>query len=153
MHVVYTARVASGQYDVKVMRARYRKHTVRMSGSSGEDSLQALAKMKILIIEYEPDVVEMLQRQLDRAGNYKTISAPDGSNGINEAREQMPGLIVLDLMLPRLSGLEVCRLLKTDSATRQIPVKMRTAKAEGGERIVCPGFGAGCVLAEPLRPP
>ncbi len=114
--------------------------------------MQSPAKRKILIIEDEPDVVEMLQRQLDRAGNYKTISAPDGSSGINEAREQMPDLIVLDLMLPRLSGLEVCRLLKTDSATRQIPIIMLTAKAEEVDRIVGLEFGADDYVTKPFSP-
>jgi CheY-like chemotaxis protein len=69
----------------------------------------------ILVIEDEPDVTDMLRRQLDRAGGYRTITAVDGNSGLKKAREEIPALIVLDLMLPGLSGLEVCRFLRSDA--------------------------------------
>ncbi len=109
-------------------------------------------RSKILIIEDEPDVVEMVKRQLDRTREYSTISASDGSSGIREARDQTPALIVLDLMLPRLSGLEVCRILKTDAATRQIPIIMLTAKAEEVDRIVGLELGADDYVTKPFSP-
>lgn len=110
------------------------------------------ARKKILIVEDEPDVVEMLKRQLDRAGDYKTIVASDGDSGIREAREQAPSLVVLDLMLPRMSGLEVCRVLKSDPATRDIPIIMLTAKAEEVDRIVGLEFGADDYVTKPFSP-
>jgi DNA-binding response OmpR family regulator len=94
------------------------------------------AKRKILIIEDETDVADMLKRQLDRAGDYTSLIAVDGASGIKFARDQLPSLVVLDLMLPGLSGLEVCRMLRSDSATRHIPIAMLTAKAEEVDRIV-----------------
>lgn len=110
------------------------------------------ARRKILVIEDERDVLEMLKRQLDRAGDYTTIIAFDGQSGIREAREQSPALIVLDLMLPSMSGLEVCRILKSDLATRQIPIVMLTAKAEEVDRIVGLEFGADDYVTKPFSP-
>lgn len=107
---------------------------------------------KILIVEDEPDVIEMLKRQLDRAGSYHTITAPDGSSGIKKAREEAPALIVLDLMLPAMSGLEVCRVLKSDGMTRAIPIIMLTAKAEEVDRIVGLEFGADDYVTKPFSP-
>ena len=109
-------------------------------------------RKKILIVEDEPDVIEMLKRQLDRAGSYNTITAADGSSGIKKAREEAPALIVLDLMLPVMSGLEVCRVLKSDGMTRAIPIIMLTAKAEEVDRIVGLEFGADDYVTKPFSP-
>ena len=113
--------------------------------------MQARRK-KILIIEDEPDVIQMLQRQLERAGDYTTSAASDGQSGIGEARAQAPDLIVLDLMLPVMSGLEVCRVLKSDAKTRNIPIVMLTAKAEEVDRIVGLEFGADDYVTKPFSP-
>jgi two-component system phosphate regulon response regulator PhoB len=107
---------------------------------------------KILIVEDERDVVDLLARQLRKAGNFTVITAADGEAGIAVAREQAPALIVLDLMLPKMSGLEVCRVLKTEPATRQIPIVMLTAKAEEVDRIVGLEFGADDYVAKPFSP-
>ncbi|MDQ6656453.1 MAG: response regulator transcription factor [Verrucomicrobiota bacterium] len=93
----------------------------------------------------------MLERQLARAGDYSAIIAPDGTTGIRRAREQ-PSLVVLDLMLPGLSGLEVCRILRSDPATRGIPIIMLTAKAEEVDRIVGLEFGADDYVTKPFSP-
>src|SRR5256885_11867981 len=98
--------------------------------------MTALPNKKILIIEDEPDVVEMLASQLRKAGGFTISTAEDGAAGLAKARAELPALIVLDLMLPRMSGLEVCKILKTDSATAHVPVLMLTAKAEEVDRIV-----------------
>lgn len=109
-------------------------------------------RKKILIVEDEPDVIEMLKRQLDRAGLYNTITATNGSSGIKKAREEAPALVVLDLMLPLMSGLEVCRVLKSDGMTRAIPIIMLTAKAEEVDRIVGLEFGADDYVTKPFSP-
>jgi two-component system phosphate regulon response regulator PhoB len=116
-----------------------------------EEHVQQVRK-KILIIEDESDVADMLKRQLQRAGDYTAITAVDGSSGINAARQETPALVVLDLMLPGLSGLEVCRILRSDPVTRQIPIIMLTAKAEEVDRIVGLEFGADDYVTKPFSP-
>jgi DNA-binding response OmpR family regulator len=107
---------------------------------------------KILIIEDEQDVVDMLARQLSKTANYVTINATDGEAVISRAREEHPALIVLDLMLPKMTGLEVCRVLKTDGTTQHIPIIMLTAKAEEVDRIVGLEFGADDYVTKPFSP-
>jgi two-component system alkaline phosphatase synthesis response regulator PhoP len=107
---------------------------------------------KILIVEDEPDVVDMLVRQLKKATNFRTIVATDGEAAIQLARDESPALIVLDLMLPKMGGLEVCRVLKSDNATRHIPVMMLTAKGEEVDRIVGLEFGADDYVTKPFSP-
>ena len=89
---------------------------------------------KILIVEDEPDVVDLLTLQLKKAGGFTVISAHDGAEGVKKARAEAPALVVLDLNLPRMPGLEVCKVLKTDSLTSHIPIIMLTAKAEESRR-------------------
>ena len=107
---------------------------------------------KILIIEDEADVVDMLALQLRKAGGFTVATAEDGAQGLAKARADLPALIVLDLMLPRMPGLEVCKILKTDSATRHIPIIMLTAKAEEIDRIVGLEFGADDYVTKPFSP-
>src|SRR5436190_7670122 len=82
---------------------------------------------KILIIEDESDVADLLEMSLHKAG-FKTLAAADGTSGLQKARDNRPEFIILDLMLPKMSGLEVCRILKGDAATSHIPIVMLTAK-------------------------
>ncbi len=107
---------------------------------------------KILIIEDEADVVDLLAMQLKKASGFSMSSATDGAEGLKKARAESPALIVLDLMLPRMSGLEVCKLLKTDAVTRHIPIIMLTAKAEEVDRIVGLEFGADDYVTKPFSP-
>src|SRR5215470_9924892 len=106
---------------------------------------------KILIIEDETDVADLLTLNLRKAG-YKVSEAADGPSGLQKAREERPAFIILDLMLPKLSGLEVCRILKSDTATAQIPILMLTAKAEEVDRIVGLEFGADDYVTKPFSP-
>src|SRR3982750_56168 len=94
----------------------------------------------------------MLKRQLDRDPAFTTVTASDGASGITEARTQMPSLIVLDLMLPEMSGLAVWRALKGDGAPRHIPIVMLTARAEEVDRIVGLEFGADDYVTKPFSP-
>jgi two-component system phosphate regulon response regulator PhoB len=107
---------------------------------------------KILVVEDEPDVVDLLALQLRKAGGFSIITAQDGAEGLKKARAESPALIVLDLMLPRMSGLEVCKVLKTDVSTRHIPVILLTAKAEEVDRIVGLEFGADDYVTKPFSP-
>ncbi|MFL6584288.1 MAG: response regulator [Chthoniobacterales bacterium] len=112
----------------------------------------AASSHRILIVEDEPDVADLLTRQLRKSGNFSAVVASDGESGIRLARDEAPALIVLDLMLPKMSGLEVCRALKSDSATRHIPIVMLTAKAEEIDRIVGLEFGADDYVPKPFSP-
>jgi DNA-binding response OmpR family regulator len=107
---------------------------------------------RILIIEDEPDVVDLLTLHLRKSGEFTVSRATDGAAGVRKAREESPALIILDLMLPKMPGLEVCKILKTDPATRHIPIIMLTAKAEEIDRIVGLEFGADDYVTKPFSP-
>src|SRR5437899_11515698 len=106
---------------------------------------------KILIIEDESDVADLLTLNLRKAG-FRVSTAADGASGLQKARDERPDFIVLDLMLPKMSGLEVCRILKGDVATAHIPILMLTAKAEEIDRIVGLEFGADDYVTKPFSP-
>ena len=106
---------------------------------------------KILIIEDESDVADLLTLNLRKAG-FRISTAADGASGLQNARDDRPDFIVLDLMLPKMLGLEVCRILKSDTATRHIPILMLTAKAEEIDRIVGLEFGADDYVTKPFSP-
>jgi DNA-binding response OmpR family regulator len=107
---------------------------------------------KILIVEDEADVVEMLARAFNRAPGFSVTTAGDGISGLRQARENLPALVILDLMLPKMPGLEVYKILKSDSLTRHIPVLMLTAKAEEVDRIVGLELGADDYVTKPFSP-
>ena len=106
---------------------------------------------KILIADDEPDVVDLVAANLRVAG-YAVITAQDGPSALAAVREELPSLLVLDLMLPGMSGLEVCRALKADTATAAIPIIMLTAKAEEVDRIVGLELGADDYVTKPFSP-
>jgi two-component system phosphate regulon response regulator PhoB len=106
---------------------------------------------KILIIEDESDVADLLMLNL-RKGGFKVSTAADGASGLQAARDERPDLIILDLMLPKMSGLEVCKILKGDTGTSAIPILMLTAKAEEIDRIVGLEFGADDYVTKPFSP-
>jgi two-component system phosphate regulon response regulator PhoB len=110
-----------------------------------------MSSQRILIIEDEQDVIDLLTLNLRKAG-FALSTATDGAAGLRKAREESPSLIILDLMLPRMPGLEICKVLKTDIATRQIPIIMLTAKAEEIDRIVGLEFGADDYVTKPFSP-
>lgn len=107
---------------------------------------------RILIIEDEQDVVDMLMLALKKAGGFAVSTATDGASGLKQARAELPALIILDLMLPKIPGLEVCKILKSEPATRHIPIIMLTAKAEEIDRIVGLEVGADDYVTKPFSP-
>jgi DNA-binding response OmpR family regulator len=106
---------------------------------------------KILIADDETDVLELVSSNFKNAG-FHVIKAQDGAVALNKARETMPVLIVLDLMLPDISGLEVCKYLKNDPLTAHIPIIMLTAKAEEIDRILGLELGADDYVTKPFSP-
>ena len=113
--------------------------------------MDASSGRKILIIEDERDVADLLTLNF-RKGGFKVSTAADGASGLHNARDDRPDFIILDLMLPKMSGLEVCRILKSDAATAHIPILMLTAKAEEIDRIVGLEFGADDYVTKPFSP-
>lgn len=109
------------------------------------------ANKRILVAEDEPDVLSLISSNLQSAG-FNVVKAENGLAALNQAKETLPSLIVLDLMLPELSGLEVCKLLKKEPQTSQIPIIMLTAKAEEVDRIVGLELGADDYLTKPFSP-
>ena len=110
-----------------------------------------MAGKNILIVEDEEDIAELLEYNLQRQG-YATTGVGSGEDGLNAVRDARPDLILLDLMLPGLNGLDVCRRLKAEPATKTIPVIMLTAKGE--EEDIIAGFDAGAddYVTKPFRP-
>jgi two-component system phosphate regulon response regulator PhoB len=106
----------------------------------------------ILIVEDEKDVVDLLTLNLRKAGGFVVSTASDGTAGLTKARTEKPAFIILDLMLPKMPGLEVCKILKSDQATRHIPIMMLTARAEEIDRIVGLEFGADDYVVKPFSP-
>jgi two-component system phosphate regulon response regulator PhoB len=114
--------------------------------------MDATPSKTILIIEDEKDVVDLLTLNLRKAGGFAISTASDGASGLAKARTEKPDFIILDLMLPKMPGLEVCKLLKSDAATRPIPILMLTARAEEIDRIVGLEFGADDYVTKPFSP-
>lgn len=108
-------------------------------------------KPKIVIAEDEPDMLALVASTLRQAG-YTPVTAEDGPGALSLAGEIMPSLIVLDLMLPGMSGLEVCRALRSDPLTARIPILMLTARAEEIDRIVGLELGADDYVTKPFSP-
>jgi two-component system phosphate regulon response regulator PhoB len=106
---------------------------------------------KIMIVDDEADVIDMLVINL-RAAGFQVITVEDGAAALAKARNESPSLIILDLMLPKMPGLEICKVLKSDVATRHIPVIMLTAKAEEVDKIVGLELGADDYVTKPFSP-
>jgi DNA-binding response OmpR family regulator len=112
---------------------------------------QSGVRSKILVVDDEPEAVELLEFNLKQAG-FDVISAADGAEAIKKARSNVPNLIVLDLMLPEIDGLEVCKMLRRDPATVGVPIIMLTAKAAELDRIVGLELGAEDYITKPFSP-
>lgn len=106
-------------------------------------------KPKILIVDDETDAVELLKFNLKPAG-FDTVAAYNGAEAIQKARQDAPDIILLDLMLPEMDGLEVCKLLRGDSATNEIPIIILTAKTAEIDRVLGLEFGADDYLTKPF---
>src|SRR6201986_939245 len=109
------------------------------------------ANKRILVADDEPDVLQLVSTNLKNAG-YNVLKAEDGLSALEQARQTSPALFVLDIMLPQMSGLEVCKVLKRETATNRIPVIMLTAKAEEVDRIVGLELGGDAYMNKPFSP-
>ena len=106
-------------------------------------------KPKILVVDDEPDAVEMLEFNL-KSNGYDVVTAADGEEALTKARSVLPNLIVLDLMLPEVDGMEVCKILRRDQRTSGIPIIMLTAKAAEIDRVLGLELGADDYVTKPF---
>ncbi|HZL33660.1 MAG TPA: response regulator transcription factor [Tepidisphaeraceae bacterium] len=110
-----------------------------------------MRKGTILVIDDEKDLIEMLQYNLEREG-YDVIAAHDGQSGLEVATKHRPDLVVLDLMMPGIDGLQVCQRLRSDPKASRMPIIMLTAKATEADRIVGLELGADDYITKPFSP-
>ena len=108
-------------------------------------------KPKILVVDDEPDAVDLIDFNLKAAG-YDVVTAADGAEALKKAKSVLPALILLDIMLPEVDGLEVCKILRRDPATAGIPIIMLTAKAAEIDRILGLELGADDYITKPFSP-
>jgi len=108
-----------------------------------------MPKAKVLVIEDDRSLIEVLSYNLKAAG-YEVLVATDGQDGLLKAETKSPQIIVLDLMLPVVDGLDVCRRLRASPSTRDIPIIMLTAKAEESDEIVGFSLGADDYVTKPF---
>lgn len=108
-------------------------------------------KEKILVVDDEPEAVELVEFNLKQAG-YDVTTAADGDEALKKAKASLPALMVLDLMLPEVDGLEVCKLLRRDQTTARIPILMLTAKASELDRVLGLELGADDYVTKPFSP-
>lgn len=108
-------------------------------------------KKRILVVDDEPDLVETLSFRLEASG-YEVIKADDGQKGLDKARSEKPDLIILDLMLPKLDGYKVCRMLKFDEVYKNIPIILFTARAQEQDKKMGQDVGADGYITKPFEP-
>jgi DNA-binding response OmpR family regulator len=106
---------------------------------------------KILVVDDEPDAVELIKFNLKAAG-YDVATAADGEEALKKARSLLPNLIILDLMLPEVDGLEVCKILRRDARVSSVPIIMLTAKAAEIDRVLGLELGADDYVTKPFSP-
>ena len=108
-------------------------------------------KRKILVVEDEKDIRELLRYNLQEEG-FLVVEAGDGETGLTLAKKERPALVILDLMLPGPSGLEVCRLLRTKEETASLPILILTAKASEVDKVLGLEMGADDYVTKPFSP-
>ena len=107
--------------------------------------------MRILVVDDEPDAIELIRFNL-KASGYEVLTAEDGEEALANARKFSPDMILLDVMLPEIDGLEVCKILRRDPATASLPIIMLTAKASEIDRVLGLEFGADDYVTKPFSP-
>jgi DNA-binding response OmpR family regulator len=111
---------------------------------------QERPRARVLVVDDEGDLVRILQFGLESLG-YHVDTAADGQEGLKKARELKPDLILLDLMLPKLDGYKVCRLLKFDERYKQIPIIILSARTQEGDQALALETGANRFITKPYE--
>jgi phosphate regulon transcriptional regulator PhoB len=106
---------------------------------------------RVLLIEDDRDIVELVRYNLEREG-FHVAAATDGATGLAQVRKTPPDILLLDLMLPKLSGLEICREIRRDQGLNRLPILMLTARGEEADRVVGLEMGADDYVTKPFSP-
>jgi phosphate regulon transcriptional regulator PhoB len=106
---------------------------------------------RVLLIEDDRDIVELVRYNLEREG-FQVAAATDGATGLAQVRKTPPDILLLDLMLPKLSGLDICREIRRDQALNRLPILMLTARGEEADRVVGLEMGADDYVTKPFSP-
>jgi len=106
---------------------------------------------KILLVDDEPHIITMLENRMKHAG-YEVITACDGQEALLKTHKERPDLIILDLMLPKLDGYKVCRMLKFDEKYKHIPIIMLSARAQEADKKMGETVGADGYVTKPFEP-
>jgi phosphate regulon transcriptional regulator PhoB len=106
---------------------------------------------RVLLVEDDKDIVELVRYNLEKEGYYFS-SAADGATGLAQIRKTPPDLLVLDLMLPKISGLEICKEIRKDVSLNRLPILILTAKGEEADRVVGLELGADDYVTKPFSP-
>jgi two-component system, OmpR family, alkaline phosphatase synthesis response regulator PhoP len=109
------------------------------------------APARILLVDDEEDLLDLLQYALEREG-YEVATAQDGLQGLRTAQTTRPDLVVLDIMMPRMDGIEMCQRLREDAHLRLVPILMLTARSDEGDEIEGLDAGADDYLTKPVSP-
>jgi two-component system alkaline phosphatase synthesis response regulator PhoP len=110
-----------------------------------------MAKDRVLVVDDEEDILELIQYNLSKEG-YEVATSASGEQALQQARATLPDLVLLDLMLPGVDGLDVCRLLKSDRRTAHIPIIMLTARTEEADVVTGLELGADDYITKPFSP-
>lgn len=110
-----------------------------------------MSNERILVVEDEPDIVELVTRALARHG-FRVDAAASGEEAVRKARQLVPDVVILDLMLPGIDGMEVCRMLRGDPRTAAAPIIMLTARSEEADMVAGLEVGADDYVAKPFSP-
>jgi DNA-binding response OmpR family regulator len=109
-------------------------------------------KVKVLLVDDEPSIVKMVGKRLEVEG-FEVLLAMDGQEGLKKAQTEQPELIILDVMLPKLNGYEVCTMLKQDTRYQKIPIILFTAKAQEKDEKLGLECGANAYIRKPFKAP
>ena len=123
--------------------------SLRRRGLRTDSVSNPMTKRRILIVEDDRSLADVLRYNLEHAG-YEVTAASDGQSGLTQARLKSPDMVILDLMLPVIDGLEVCRQLRNDPATRDMIILMLTAKAEESDQLIGFSLGADDYVTKPF---
>jgi len=108
-------------------------------------------RKRIVVVEDEEDILDIIIYNLNREG-YEVLGAKDGAGGLDLVSREVPDLVLLDIMLPGLDGIEVCRRMKAESATARIPIIMVSARGEESDVVLGLGLGADDYIPKPFKP-
>jgi two-component system, OmpR family, alkaline phosphatase synthesis response regulator PhoP len=119
--------------------------------SPGPSAMRSTNMKRVLIIEDDKDIVELVRYNLANEG-FQVSAALDGVSGLTTVKKTPPDLLLLDLMLPKLSGLEICREIRRDDSLNRLPILMLTARGEEADRVVGLEMGADDYVTKPFSP-